>query len=301
MLLSSLTKDVLTAVAAFLCPPDVSPLCLSSRGLFFTADEDGICLSHSLLRRSLQVILARVFWEKGLLTFSGPVRDASHRVTSAGGFPHGVILSGSSLVQVCLGVSWASSDLDFYCLSAVEHDAHRWLRGMGFEVDKVYHPVYKSIFTRSSRIDHVVRFYHPLPPYTEVDLVVGTPHLDRPSQVLADFDLRICSSYWDGDRFHIRDPHRSFRGESLVDFPLNFLNYPDDYPVWLSHSPECPSIRYRMRVFFNRVIKYTDRGIVLYFPKGFWSLDIPMIDEEGIISLCHDPSHPHHYKNYVSK
>eukprot|EP00984_Skeletonema_dohrnii_P006577 scaffold2353_cov93-Skeletonema_dohrnii-CCMP3373.AAC.8 len=255
-LFASLSDENWKIISSFAAPHDIYNLSLSSMHFFREAaasaaaseknaassSNDKKVLATQLLRASLLSSLGRVLQNSG----SGITLDA---VLKMGDLPEGsALIAGSTIVAACLGKDWSggrnASDVDVH----VEYwgsVAENFADNDGYESDEAKYrqktiqwgkgtvEYANDVWKRSMQLGilGVVPINdgtHDLKPKPGgnlpfdfhgsggIDLIVAKAGIPV-SSLLNGFDLEICKASFDGNKFHIPDPHLTFAGKTKME------------------------------------------------------------------------------------
>ena len=127
--LTLLTDECKLEIAAFLLPFEAYNLCLTSKHLHA---QRSLPLSTSILKSSLLSSLAKVLQHNKTGITLDNLASLQHLLTSSGLPANSFFLSGSTIVQACLGVLWEKStniktDIDIFCSQDAAPIVRSWL------------------------------------------------------------------------------------------------------------------------------------------------------------------------------
>ena len=216
-------------------PPAIYAFCMTSKFFFKRTAENDEFEATRFLREALLASLRRVFAYHRIP--ESAISFAALRGTN--GVPAAVV-SGSAMIQVVLGEIWDDSDVDIWCTQAALANVRTQFQAVGFilrrqrnENSEYEHP-HNMLGPQllPNRIDAVEKWDVPSSSCSEdkseddvgrnvdsksgLDVIVAEDNCADPREMLDCFDIMLCAIYYDGETFHIPDPHLSFKRQSLL-------------------------------------------------------------------------------------
>jgi hypothetical protein len=124
-IVSSFPDIIWESIASYSSPPDVYNLALTSRYFHYTSDESSSSSSTTgpLLPSSLPLLATRLLRKSLLSSFACVLDNAGTGIDINAALQlselskGSVLISGSAMVQTCLGEIWEGGDVDIYCLN----------------------------------------------------------------------------------------------------------------------------------------------------------------------------------------
>ena len=124
-IVSSFPDIIWESIASYSSPPDVYNLALTSKYFHYTSDESSSSSSTTgpLLPSSLPLLATRLLRKSLLASFARVLDNAGTGIDINAALQlselskGSVLISGSAMVQTCLGEIWEGGDVDIYCLN----------------------------------------------------------------------------------------------------------------------------------------------------------------------------------------
>lgn len=165
-------------------------------------------------------------------------------------FPIEVVMSGSSILQLILGVTYTGSDIDIYVYSGSDN-----LHDIVVEFCKIVDLDVPNTHTFYSGMNSIVNVISGYRDGRKVDLVITNEH---PVQhIMCDFDIHILKNFvtsTESNSFTLFTDDNVYTMESLYDWSMVIQDYR----------------RNQLSKSINRISKYINRGIRLFIldPNG---------------------------------
>lgn len=182
-----------------------------------------------------------MYVEKAISDFPSEYHDYLELMAK---FPREVVMSGSSVLQIILGVTYDGSDIDIYVYSGSTN-----LHDIVVEFCIITDLDVPNTHTFYSGMNSIVNVISGYRDGRKVDLVITNDH---PIQhIMCDFDIHILKNFvtsTESNSFTLFTDDSAYTMESLYDWPMIIQDYRSN----------------QLAKSINRISKYINRGIRLF-------------------------------------